>query len=119
MSYAVNGSRGNLWRVARLAFCLAVFACVFVPAGAARADEGLVQYASVDRSLFEQPALDTSELGDQRGQGLDTQPPSAPGASDEVAVILWDEYWPPVVLSSGSVSHSSNGGLTISASSGL
>ncbi len=118
MSYAVNGSRGNLWRVARLAFCLAVFACVFGSAGAVRADEGLVQYASAARSLFEQPALDSSELGDQRGQGLDTQPPTAPGSSDEVAVILWDEYWPPVGSSAGSVSYSGNGGLTTSVSSG-
>ncbi len=118
MSHAVSGSRRNLWCAARLVFGLAVFACMLGLAGAARADEGLVQYASAGGSVFEKSALSSSELSSQRGQGLETQPASAPGTSDDVAVILWDDYLPRVVSSSGSVSHSGNGGLTTSASSG-
>ena len=108
MSYAVSGSRRNLWPAARVAFALAVCACVFGLAGAARADGGLVQYASAGGSVFDQPALSSSELGRERGVGLDAQAPSAPGTADGVAIILWDEVPPRRGSTSASPNFGSN-----------
>ena len=110
MSHAVSGSRRNLWCAARLVFGLAVFACVFGLAGAARADGGLVQYASAALSVFDQPALSGSELCRQRGVGLDAQAPSAPGTADDVAIILWDEVPPHGGSAPNSTSFGTNGG---------
>ncbi len=120
MSYAVSGSRRNLWRAARLVFGLAVFACVFGLAGAAHADEGLVQYASAGGSVFDQPALSSSKLGRERGVGLDAQAPSAPGTSDGVAIILWDEVPPRGGSTSASPSFgdSASGSVSVSVSAG-
>ncbi len=115
MSHAVSGSRRNLWCAARLVFGLAVFACVFGLAGAARADGGLVQYASAGGSFFDQPALSGSDLGRERGVGLDAQAPSAPGTADGVAIILWDEVPPP----GGSPSASPSFGGNASGSAGV
>ncbi len=83
-----------MWCAARLVFGLAVFACMLGLAGAARAGGGLMQYASAGGSVFEQPALSGSELGRERGVGLDAQAPSAPGTADGVAIILWVEATP-------------------------
>ncbi len=110
MSHAVSGSRRNLWCAARLAFGLAVFACVFGSAGAARADEGVMRYASADRAVSEQSALSGSELGRERGVGLDAQAPSAPGTADDVAIILWDEVPPHGGSAPGAPGFGGNGG---------
>ena len=120
MSHAVSGSRRNLWCAARLVFGLAVFACVFGLAGAARADGGLVQYASAGGSLFDQPALSGSELGRERGVGLDAQAPSAPGTADGVAIILWDEARPRGGSASAFSSFGGSGsaGVSVSVSAG-
>ncbi len=117
MTSTANAFRGTFRRFARVALGLAIFGMATFP-GAAGADDGLLIYAGLSGSAIYGQALDSGELSSQRGQGLETQPPSAPGTSDEVAVILWDEYLPLVDSSSGSVSHSGNGGLTTSASSG-
>ena len=99
-----------------MVFGLAVFACVFGLAGAARADEGLVQYASAGGSVFDQPALSSSELSRERGVGLDAQAPSAPGTADGVAIILWDEVRPRGGLASASSSFGGSAGVSVSVS---
>ena len=120
MLHAATGWRKTRARAASVAFALAVCACMLGLAGAARADGGLVQYTSAGGSVFEQPALSGSELGRERGVGLDAQAPSAPGTADGVAIILWDEAQPRGGSASAFSSFGGSGsaGVSVSVSAG-
>jgi hypothetical protein len=100
-----------------VAFGVAVFVCVFGLAGAARADEGLVQYASAGGSVFEQPALSDQELSQQRGAGLNDEGAASSGDGDSLAVILWDEWKPKGNGGGSSISYSYGNGVNSSVSS--
>ncbi len=113
MLHAATGWRKTRARAASVAFALAVCACMLGLAGAARADGGLVQYTSADGSIFEQPALSSSELGREWGEGLDAQAPSAPGTADGVATILWDEVSPRGGSTSASLSFGGSGSVSV------
>ena len=121
MSHAVSGSRGNLWRAARVAFGLAVLACVFGLAGAAGADEARIQYASLNASLsafdFGAPALSDQELSQHRGGGLNDEGAASSGDGDILAVILWDEWKPKGNGGGSSTSISYDNGVDNSVSS--
>ncbi len=99
MSRGRVDSHGVLRRLGRVVFGFAIVGFVATLPGVAGAGDDLlkyasVEYASVGASPFGERALGDSELGDQYGTGLEAQTPSVPGTSDDVAVILWDEYQP-------------------------
>ena len=60
-------------------------------AGAGGAKAAAWQVASAD-DIAPAAALVADELSAARGAGLDSQPPSAPGPSGGIAVILWDDF---------------------------
>ncbi len=108
-------SHGVLWRLGRAVLGFPIFGCVVTLPAVAGAGDGLLKYASVGGSPFAERALGDSELGDQYGTGLEAEPPSVPGTSDEIAVILWDEYRPRGGLASAGTGSSA---VTLNASRG-
>jgi len=59
--------------------------------GASGARAAAWQVASAD-DIAPAVALVAEELSQARGAGQDSQPPSAPGPSGGIAVILWDDF---------------------------
>ncbi len=60
--------------------------------GAGGAQAAAWQVAAMDDIAPGAVALVADELSQARGAGLDSQPPSAPGPSGGIAVILWDDF---------------------------
>ncbi len=114
MSRGVTASHGTLRRLGRVAFSLAILGCMVALPGVAGAGDGQLAYASLSGSEFGEQALSNSELSQQRGAGLESQTPSDPGTSDNVAVILWDELQPRGSASAVPSSFESGGSAGVS-----
>ncbi len=114
MSRGVTAFHRTLRRLGRGAFGLAVFGCIVALPGVAGAGDVLLAYASLSGSEFGEQAPSNSELGPQRGAGLESQTPSVTGTSDSVAVILWDELQPRGSASSVPSSFESGGSAGVS-----
>ncbi len=108
----------HLRRFRTAALVLLCFAGLAMPPGIAAATEYQIAYAGLNDGELGETAVSDSELGQERGAGLDSQAHSYPGSANGVAVILWDDYPPPSIPSSAPQSSGTNGRVSVSVGTG-